>query len=402
MMKEKKLPFLYAGFFLFCFFALSFPYCESKERIERYQKDSEKMFYSISSLCFHLDELIQEEKAEIEPNEEKIVFNEEEIAYLWSEASKNTSFLSQVCKARQYYYQASENGDNPALSHALYAKSKHLLNRIWKELDSKFFERAISASADTDFFPNYYRALTAAYPHLEKNPTINNKIAKSITPFLIPIDHLLKQSLDDIFEKSRAIKNANAFKEAGFETLFIQNLHSFIRVARHEELPGYLLKVYLDSEPNERAREGWKYLAKRCEGAANVRELIKSKEMVYFTVPDKWLYVLPVTPSLTSKDQPVLLVVTDMNLVSESETEEAWKTKVTPQHLDELYCVISHGFASSGLVRNVPYTKDKTFAFIDTEKPNKTPKYDKVKQYLSKEMKGYWDKLVKSGGKKKM
>lgn len=399
MTKEKKLPFFYAKFFLFCFFALSFPYCESMERTERQQKDSEKTFYSISSLCFHLDELIQEEMAETELNEEKIVFNEEEVAYLWNEASKNTSFLSQMCKAQQYYYQAKENGDNSTLSNALYVKSKHLLNRIWEKLDSKFFEKGISTSAESGFMPNYHRALT--YPYLENNPTINNKIAKSITPFLIPIGLPLKQSLDDIFEKSRAIKNEKAFDEAGFETLFIQNLHSFIRVARHQDLPGYLLKVYLDSEPNERAREGWKYLAQRCEGAANVRELIKSKKMVYFTVPDKWLYLLPFTSSQTSKDQPVLLVVTDMKLVSESKTEEAWKTKVTPQHLDELYCVISHGFASSGLVRNVPYTKNNTFAFIDTEKPKKTPKYDKVKHYLSKEMKGYWDKLVKSGGDSK-
>lgn len=399
MKTKKKLHLFHVGLFLFCFFAFSF-HCECIERAEYSRKYSEKAFYSISSLCFHLDELIQEKMGDAWLNEDKIIFNDEEIANLWNGASKDTSFLSQLSKAQQYYYQAREI-DNPFLSKPLYVKAKQLLTKIWEKLDSKILKQSANSLTDKDVIPNYNRTMTAAYPHLENNPTIDNKIAKSITPFLIPIDLPIKKSLDEIFEKSRAIKNEKAFEEAGFETLFIQNLHSFIRVARHEDLPGYLLKVYLDSEPNEMARDGWERLANRCEGALNVRELIKSKKMVHFTVPDKWLYVLPVIPSLTSKDQPVLLVVTDMNLVSESKTEEAWKTKVTHQHLDELYCVISHGFASSGLVRNVPYTKNNTFAFIDTEKPKKTPKYDKVKHYLSKEMKGYWDKLVKAGGKSK-
>lgn len=395
-MREKTSCHYYAGLFLFCFFALFFPYCESMEDNEQ---PHERSFYSISSLCFHLDELLPEVEAGQTSNEEQILFDDKEVANLWNEASRNSSFLPQLCKAQQYYYRARDNCDSPIASNKFYAKSKYLLNKVWKKLGSKFFEKSISPAADKNLIPNYYRALT--YPHLENNPSINNEMANTITPFLIPINHPIKKSLDGIFEKSRAIKNEKSFDEAGFDTLFIQNLHSFIRVAKHKALRGYLLKVYLDSEPNEMARKGWEHLRNRCEGAANVRQLIKSKKMAYFTVPDKWLYVLPINTPSSNNDQPVLLVVTDMKLVSDSKTEEAWKTKITHQTLDELYCVISHGFGSSGLIRNVPYTKDKIFTFIDTEKPKKTPNYKKVREYLSSEMKAYWDKLVKNGGKHK-
>lgn len=392
-MKEITGFHFYLRIFLFFLFALFFPYCESMEDKE---KALEKSFYSISSLCFHLDGLISEDTSI--NSHGGILFNEAEVVDLWHEASKNLSFLSQLCRAQHYYYQAKDHSDRPILSIPLYAKSKNLLDKVWKKLDAKLLGRSNSDKEDKNLIENYYRAMT--YPHLENNPTINTDMAKMITPYLIPLNHRIKQSLDKIFEKSRAIKNEKAFDEAGFNTLFIQNLHSFIRVAKHDALPGYLLKVYLDSEPNERARKGWEHLRNRCEGAANVRELIKRKKMVYFTVPDKWLYVLPPSTPSTDKDQPVLLVVTDMNLVSDAKTKEAWETKATHELLDELYCVISHGYGSSGLIRNVPYTKDKIFTFIDTEKPNKTPNYSKVREYLSPEMRAYWDSLVKTGGKR--
>lgn len=391
-MKEITTCYSCVNFFLFCFFALFFPYCES---IEDEEHTYERSFYSISSLCFHLDGLVSEETA-ANSNEEEIFFNDAEVVDLWHEAGRNPSF--QLCRAQHYYYQAKGSNDRPMISSQLYAKSKNLLDKIWKKLDAKLLGRSIPDTAAKKLIDNHYRALT--YPHLENNPGIDNDMAKIITPFLMPVNHPIKQSLDKIFETSRAIRNEKSFDDAGFNTLFIQNLHSFIRVAKHDALPGYLLKVYLDSEPNKRAKKGWEHLSNRCEGAENVRQLIKSKKIVNFTVPDKWLYVLPPNIPSTSKDQPVLLIVTDMNLVSDSKTEEAWKTKATHELLDELYCIISHGYGSSGLIRNVPYTKDKIFTFIDTEKPKKTPNYSKARHYLSHEMRAYWDSLVKTGGKR--
>lgn len=138
-------------------------------------------------------------------------------------------------------------------------------------------------------------------------------------------------------------------------------------------------------------------------GAEKVRNLIEEKKIKFFTVPDKWIYPLPEFPKpiKIKQSQLVVLVVTDMNLVSKFETREAWKSIITQEHLDELYCILSHGHGSSGLVRNVPYTKNGTFAFVDTEKPNKLPKYDKAKVFFSKEMQEYWDLLVKTGGNPK-
>lgn len=382
---------------IICFFGfttLFFPCCESMEEAKH---PAEKNFYAISSLCYHLNELLPETEMQT-IDDEQILFDEGEIANLWNEANKGLP-SQELKKAQHYYYLAKTSSqENTMAAKKFYEKSKTILNKVWKKVSSILFEYSLSEISDENFIPNYYRALT--YPNLENNPIINEDMARKMAPYLLPINHPLKKSLDAIFEKSRAIKNEKSFDNAGFTTLFFQTIHSYIRVAKHKALPGYLIKVYFDSEPNERARKGWEHLRNRCEGAENVRKLIKSKKIEHFTVPNKWLYVLPANIPSNIKDQPVILVVTDMKLVSDKKTEEAWKTKITHEHLDELYCIISHGLGSSGLVRNVPYTKDKIFTFIDTEKPKKVPNYSKARHYLSQEMRNYWDKLVKTGGNK--
>ena len=57
-----------------------------------------------------------------------------------------------------------------------------------------------------------------------------------------------------------------------------------------------------DSERRKKSgKEGWEWLIQRCEGADNIRNLIKEKNLKYFSVPDKWIYVLPTSSKKTEK-----------------------------------------------------------------------------------------------------
>lgn len=226
---------------------------------------------------------------------------------------------------------------------------------------------------------------------------ITTDFAEKIKPYAMPSDHPAKKTLDAIFQHSQPTKNIDALEAAGFEVVSLRPF-SFAVIAKHPSLPGYLQKLYLDSEQRKKnGKEGWQWLVQRCEGAANIRKLIKEKNLQYFSVPDKWIYELP---SSDYKGQPCILVVTDMDLVSQEESHDAWRYLVTEEHLDELYVILSHGFASSHVGWNIPYSKSGKFSCIDTEYAKRKPNYAEVEEYLSDEMKVYWRKLVKNGGKR--
>lgn len=229
----------------------------------------------------------------------------------------------------------------------------------------------------------------------DNHPVITQKMRKAMRPYLLPKKHPIQATLHTLFKASRITANAHTFAEAGFITLFHQPA-SYIRVAQHLLLPGFLLKLYLDDEKRNKDNvPGWQWLVNRCEGAKNVRRLIKRKRLQHFTAPDKWLYPLPVTS--TESDQPVILVVTNMDLVSSEETAYAWYHLVTPEILDELFCILSHGYSSCYVAQNIPLTKSGKFACVDTEYPKRDlrHRYREVKKYLSPEMQLYWDTLTR-------
>jgi hypothetical protein len=224
---------------------------------------------------------------------------------------------------------------------------------------------------------------------------------KDYSKYLLPSDHSLKPTLDAIFSSSRATQNKEAMFAAGFSKVNIQP--SLLCVASHPNLPGFLLKLYFDDETQIKDDiPGWMWLAQRCHGARVIRELIKKKGIKYFTVPEKYLYQLPEQPAPILPQgvarQPVVLVAKDMDLVSHGETMDAWKNKITPEHLDELYCILSHGYGSAYVGANIPLTKSGLFACIDIEYPKRKIKYYQVKKFLSEPMSRYWDELVMKGG----
>lgn len=233
----------------------------------------------------------------------------------------------------------------------------------------------------------------AAYPHFWDNPLLDSKMKDRMEPYLMPLTHPLKPILDTIFSQGRVIQDENSLTAAGFIIKHrMPNTH--ILVVKHPAIEGYLFKIYPDSELHLKdGKPGWYWLCNRCEGAERIRKLIKKKKIQFFTVPDKWIYPLP--PTANAK-QPIVLIVTDMQLVSSEENKWAWKNVATKKHLDELYYILSHGSGSYFLTGNIPYTKSGKFAFIDTEYPKRIVKMKNVIKFhfLSPEMEEYWKKLI--------
>ncbi len=239
------------------------------------------------------------------------------------------------------------------------------------------------------------------YPNFEDNPLLTDHMRSMIADYLIPLHHPIKAALDALFSQSRVLENESTLVAAGFEILVPPLAHSYIIVARHPEMPGYVFKLHLDSETRSRKQiPHWIWLVRRCAEARKIRKTIERKNIRYFSVPDKWLFVPPVYPySSALNPQPIIVVETDMDLVSAEESEYMWKRGIKTKHLDELYSIIKHGYGGSSVLHlpnNVPFTKNNKFAFIDTEGPQSDHvKFKFVKTYFSKEMQEYWDDLTR-------
>lgn len=244
--------------------------------------------------------------------------------------------------------------------------------------------------------------LFANYNNIKDNPLIDSKHYSTIKPWILPKDHSMKAPLDSIFKASRAIKDKQAFADAGFLTFAVQP-RSFIRVARHPLLPGYVVKVYLDTELRKKQKTpGWKWFARRCEGSKLIRDIIKRKKIKLFKAASKWIYPLPVSPKPPTgaeyDPKAEILIAQDMNIVSYSESLKAWKNVMTKAHLDELYVIIAYGNGHSYRPDNIPYSLDGKFAFVDTEYPNLPPNFNSPLRFLNSEMVEYWRQLINQGG----
>lgn len=346
--------------------------------------NDENCFYAISSIRYHLDNLTEYAAQE---DQEHICLTSDEISALWSQA-EHSSLAEEVALAKKYYYKALTENEIGEFNRNLY-KSQEILEDIWVELNEEFFEEERNWS-EVDWATGFFD------PYLKKD--VSNDIFREIKPFQLPSSHPAKPILDEIFEDNyHILRNIDTFTDAGFITLFQQPL-SHVIVAKHPHLRGYLVKAYLDSKADGKNTEpGWKWLVRRCMGAENIRKLIQKKGLKHFSVPDKWIYMT--NPKRYSPArQNIILLVTDMNLVSKEKTREAWKTLATKEVLNELYCIFSHGYSSCWLVANIPYTKDGKFSCIDTEYPKRKLNYEKARQYFNEEMQAYWDLLIRTGG----
>ncbi|MFA6915989.1 MAG: hypothetical protein WC222_06300 [Parachlamydiales bacterium] len=244
-----------------------------------------------------------------------------------------------------------------------------------------------------------FSILEAKPQELKNNPFITKRARDEIAPFMLPSNHPLKSTVENLFGIERVTLNEEAFANAGFVTLYSQP-RSFIKVARHPLLPGYLVKTVLDSEPRQKkGMQSWEWFVRRCVGAKLMQKVIRNKRCQYFIVPQKYLHPLPAYPEVPDNysRQIAILLVEELDLVSEEENLLAWKTKITKEHLKELYSILTHSPGITLRPDNIVYTTDGKFAFIDTEYLRARPYLSNIKHYLSDEMKAYWSKLRKKG-----
>jgi hypothetical protein len=206
------------------------------------------------------------------------------------------------------------------------------------------------------------------------------------TPFILPQGHSLRMELDQIFSAPDVIKNETELQKAGFK-LFLSRTRGNLKIAKHRAAPGYLFKLYLEDEAGSSMPLYQRRLVQRCKSASMIREHIRNAKFRYFTVPDKWLYKVPNTHLF-------VLVVQDMQLESEEKSRKAWKKKITPQHLQELFQLCNEGFTSVAVVQNIPYTKLGTFSCIDTEFPRRVLNLRRIRNYLSKDMRVVWYNIL--------
>lgn len=237
--------------------------------------------------------------------------------------------------------------------------------------------------------------LLGNYPNFEDHPLLTTTMQKMMAPHLLPLDHPAKPMLDLVFSKPKVLRNEESIRNAGFSIITIQPKSAMI-VARHPLVPGFIFKMYRDLEPTGRNNiPGWECLTQRCANAKKVKKTLEKNHLRYFSVPDKWLYILPLNSHHIRKNQqPVVLIATDMEIETEENTRIAWKTAITHRHLDELYVILKAGYGSSYLINNMPYTKHETFAIIDIEKPKRTFDLKRVEKYFSDDMQRYWRHLI--------
>lgn len=241
--------------------------------------------------------------------------------------------------------------------------------------------------------------LQADYNDFETNPYITADARVKIKPYLLPENHPAKETLDQIFKKSRASLNDKALENAGFHIKYKQP-RSFVRVVSHPDLPGYLLKIVTDAELQEKHHKpAWHWFVNRCVGVEKIHKAIKKHHVKLFVAPNKWIYPLPLQPypavkKSDYKRKTVVLLVDDMHLVRKEDNKAAWKHKITKAHLKELYAIIKDVGGHSYRAENIPLTNKGKFAFIDTEYPSSPPKFKDIRSYLSGRNQVYWDSLV--------
>lgn len=210
------------------------------------------------------------------------------------------------------------------------------------------------------------------------------------TPYMLPLSHPLKPILDRIFCSGTVLDDEEHVAQAGFIVLQTRPRNP-IRIALHPAVDGYLFKLFLNSEVPSYQRpllqEGF---IRRCIAAEIIRNLIHTHSMRYFSVPDKWLYETPVSP--TTGKSSLVLVVTKMNILSHSKNRQAWHRNVNSRVLKELFILLNRSPISQRFLSNLPYTEEGKFSFIDTERHNCSLK--KISRFLSKRMQKRWNHML--------
>lgn len=246
-----------------------------------------------------------------------------------------------------------------------------------------------------------------ADPARSTNPSIylSDDEWTAIQDYLIPDNHPMKKKLDEIFSASRVLADRESMIAAGFELPNVSRKNTKIIVARHPELPGHVIKAYLDGIIDPNGKHEQYYFMQRVNGARLIKKCIRVHRYEHLLkVPEKWIYLLPDEPSSAHEDwrRLFILVQDDMDVYGERKNQKMWRSRwVTLELLHALYIVVGElCLSDSTNPKNCPFSRDGKVALVDTEMHHtgKT-KYEKMTPYLSPPMQDYWKELIRSSKK---
>jgi hypothetical protein len=237
---------------------------------------------------------------------------------------------------------------------------------------------------------------------MEKPPHIHQRVWDQVLPYLIPDDHPVKEILDSIFLKNRALLSDKTLLKAGF-TNGTPRRWTHVIVTRHPMLPGYIFKMYMDVQRYFKEHAEYDHWIERIEGRNLIESMIDEQGLNHlFKVPKKWIYALPANPAPPKEfiRKNFILVAEDMEILDNDENYAMWKSdKVTKEFLDILYAFLEKGgLRDLAKPANAPFSKDGRVAFIDTQEYYDWPvSYFKLNEHLRPEMLQHWKFLTKKG-----
>ena len=241
-----------------------------------------------------------------------------------------------------------------------------------------------------------YSSLVEGYSPPKSVP---KEVWEKVSPFFLPENHEAKAALDAIFSSSRAILSIKSMKQAGFIGPKPRKWTHVI-VCTHPNLPGYVIKTYLDSQRYFNQIPEYEHWLKRIRGVKLIEhQIAKHHWEKIFKTPKKWIYPLPENPSPPKEfdRKNFILIEEDMDLVDRQTNEDLWLSHlVTTTLLDNFYKLLEEvGLHDCAKPDNAPFSMDGRIAFIDTEDHYNWPvTYSKLTPFLSQEMKIYWKWLT--------
>lgn len=222
---------------------------------------------------------------------------------------------------------------------------------------------------------------------------IDLKIWQKLQPCFLPLDHPIKPQLDQIFGQGRPTHDEKSMKKAGFENVHIRS-YTKLTACFHPKLSGYMVKTFLDSV--KKKQPDYYYWTKRIKGASDIRRYIEQHQIGHlFKVSRKWIYPLP---NSEGYDKHFILIVEDMNILSDEASEKMWGSDVVSYELlEKLYHLVTElGFWDCTKPENIPFSVDGKVAFVDTENRfSQEIRYHKLTPLLSIRNQGFWKTLIK-------
>lgn len=232
-----------------------------------------------------------------------------------------------------------------------------------------------------------------------QNPYVAAETWQDLQPYFLPEDHPIKPELDILFSQAKTTTTLKDLKKVRFKPVSrLSEAHAI--VAKHSKIKGYLIKIFTDDQLIGGEWIDWK---KRIIGANYVRQAIeRNGYQNLFKVPHKWIYPLPAAEAEGPRIRKhFILIVEDMKIMKNERNHLFWRSiAMTPQRIDALYKMLQdEGLFDSIFPDNIPFCKDGSQAFVDTQHYHQWPvDFQRLTRRFSPKMQMRWNKLIEKGG----